>query len=226
MNDSYMALNDTLFVEEVKEGFNDLDIAGVSVKLRDKSGSSYNNFSNKVIVKHTYEGSNHKVGDIIIVHHFVSDQEIEVDGEVFLLCYPEQVIGERFSSNYSLKDKDFMKDFKGVNGHFTSPSGVKQTGEFSTWGNERTNYKTNESTTFNGDVIEYVKNADYEIYHGELLTFYVKEDNVFAVNGEIQDKYYTELTKDVVCDDRFAVKTKDGRRVIGNESVLGLNLIS
>lgn len=222
MSREYEVVNDALLVREVKDGFASLNFNGLELSLRDRAGSEYGNFSNKVVVIHTFKDSEYLVGSVIIVHHFVKDQIVSIDEEDFLLCYPEQIIAKKCRDNHGIDDDRYLEDFKCDNGYLAYPELVESESIFESWGNKQTNHKTNSTTTLSGEKIEYLDNADYELYHNEKLVFFIKEEHIYSINNILQTKYFTEVSSNVVSDPKRTLKTLNGTPFTINENVLGI----
>lgn len=183
-------IDDVFLTRPVKEGGEVIKLAGIDIDMMERQGNSYVNFFNLVTISVKPEGSTYEIGDELLVHHFVSDQQV-MDG--YLLVYSEQIKGVKVTDHFS--GDEYLRNFVPVGGYLSEPIDKHDT--MSTHSQEL--WKETASVTFEGEMIEYPPASDYELFYNEKMFFHVKTEDIITLDFEVQPGWVkVEVLEDMI----------------------------
>lgn len=202
-------------LKEIKDGFDHYKEAGYNIHVRERAGSTFNSFSHRCYV---IEGE-HK-GKEVLVHHFVMEQDVDFLGKKVLLCYPDQILAVKHNQNGDTDDYDYLRNFIPTDGAIGLPMAVHNDDALHHQEVAQENWETSMIKDFNGDLIEYRKNGDYEIFYQENMFFYVKNEDIFMKDGVLQPGF--KLYEDsMIIPERFIITSRSGQKIAPEESIQG-----
>jgi hypothetical protein len=218
-------VNKLTMLREIKEGFDIIKVGNHIFDVQEREGSEFLSFSNRCEVLEVYDDSPYKVGDEVIVHHHVKDQVVRHKGQDVLLAYPDEILAVKKFDLFDMQDDRYLENFVVYDGVMASPITIGKSGAY-----KRDFWVRNVAKTFNGELIEYLDNADYEIIHREKMYYLIKNEDIFMKDGKIQKGYEeiqifngkpTRNSREVIIQPRFIKRSRDRVVVMKTELMLG-----
>ncbi len=205
---------DTYLCEEITEGFKVIN----GLKRREREGTpEFVNFSNLVRVLSVKEDNSYglKVGDVLMVTHFVATQKLSG----YLVVYDEDIFAKLDEGGNVLDVNDYLSQ---PFGHFLCKTYRKH--------NKMDNgleWISDESSKVaievgSGALVEYNKSADYEVFLNGIKYFVVDKTKAFSVGGKLQNSYV--IYNDSVICRKGDIKTSSlikGERYVKKNQILG-----
>ena len=187
-----MVLLGNFYLGEVDgDYFDTLKFSGLELKMAERAGNEYVNFSQRVKITHVPREENLgiEVGDVVYVHHKVLDSTVDIDGKIFLKVNERQIffkgdIESPVMVNDNLLCVPEMDYF--TFGHYTGGAEIPNTSRVLFSGVEGINA---------GDVVLCLDNSEQEIYVNEKMYFVIQAfgsvlgGGVLAVNGKEYGEY-------------------------------------
>ena len=174
--------SDTYLCKEVTEGFKVIN----GLKRREREGTpEYVNFSNLVEVLSVKKDNNYgiKVGDTLMVTHFVADQKLDK----YLVVYDEDIFAKLEYGEHILEIENY--DAKTFNSVICYPYKKKNKSDTGLEWTSDESTRLARTVLDNNVIVEYNKNADYEVFVNGVKYFVIDLNKAYTVNFELQNSY-------------------------------------
>jgi hypothetical protein len=137
-----------------------------------------------------------------------------------LLAYPDQILAVKHNHNGDTADHDYLRNFTPIGGYLGRPIAVQHNDGLHHQEVAQENWETTFMRDFDDNIVEYRKNADYEIYYNEEMFFFVKQEDAYIVDHRLQEGY-SEYKEDMIVPERFIVTNRAGMKIVPDEVVQG-----
>lgn len=177
----------TYLLRERRDGFDEIQRGSLTIKMADRTGNEYTNFSNRCEVIHAPKKGKYKEGDLVWVHHLVRDQSAYDD----LIYASEEQIWFAADNIEDLTDGDIVVFKHNLHNEDKTDSGLVLI-SYDDANKEKYGLRGEVVSGYlpKGTDIYYKKNMEYEVWQNELMYLIVDKKHICMADGVVTENWY------------------------------------